>query len=565
MFAHDILVVGGGLTGLRAAIAAHEGGADVAILARVHSLRSHSLAAQGGINASLGNAPEAEDDSVDRHTFDTVKGSDYLADQDAAEFMCREAIPIIYEMEHWGGPFSRFEDGRIAQRPFGGAGFPRTCYAADRTGHILLHTLYEQVIRRRIKRYHEWLALTLVIDNGRCHGVTALNIADGRMEAFGAKAVLFATGGYGRVFQKSTNAVINTGSGIGIAYKAGVPIEDLEFVQFHPTSLHGTNILITEGARGEGGRLFNSKGERFMERYAPSAMELGPRDIVARSIMTEVLEGRGFPGGYVHLDLRHLGAEKIMSRLPGIREITMDFAGVDPIDEPIPVIPAQHYSMGGIDVNNDCASQVPGFYAAGECSCVSVHGSNRLGGNSLLETIVFGKRGGHAAADYVRGGAPAHDEKPLEGALRRDRERIEKLFSEETTEPHYVLREKLRQTMTEKVGLFRNRRDLEEALAVIRNVKDRYPGVRVRSNARTFNEELVWVIELEHMINLAEIITAGALAREECRGSHYRIDFPGRRDDEWLKHTVAGYTGNGPRLEYKDVTFTKYEPQERKY
>jgi succinate dehydrogenase / fumarate reductase flavoprotein subunit len=537
----------------------------VAILARVHSLRSHSLAAQGGINASLGNAPENEDDTAERHAFDTVKGSDYLADQDTALFMCEEAVPIIYEMEHWGGPFSRFDNGLIAQRPFGGAGFPRTCYAADRTGHILLHTLYEQVMRRHIKRYHEWLALTLVIEDGRCHGITALDIATGKVEAFGAKAVIFATGGYGRVFQKSTNAVINTGSGIGIAFKAGVPIEDLEFVQFHPTSLHGTNILITEGARGEGGQLFNRDGERFMEKYAPSAMELGPRDIVARSIMTEVMEGRGFPGGYVHLDLRHLGAEKIMSRLPSIREIAMDFAGVDPIEEPIPVIPAQHYSMGGIDVNIDCASDIPGFYAAGECSCVSVHGANRLGGNSLLETIVFGKRGGYAASEFVKAGAPAHDEKPLEDALERDRERIEQLYSEETSEPHYVLREQVREAMTEKVGIYRERQGLEDALALIRHVKERYPKVRMRSEARTFNEELVWIIELEHMINLAEIITVGALTREECRGSHYRTDFPGRRDDEWLKHTLALYTGNGPRLEYKDVTITQFEPQERKY
>ncbi|MDH7501011.1 MAG: FAD-dependent oxidoreductase, partial [candidate division NC10 bacterium] len=337
---HDAIVAGGGLAGLRAAIGLSEH-CDVAVVSRVHPVRSHSVAAQGGINAALGNHPEGADDSVDRHSFDTIKGSDYLADQPAVERMCQEALPVVYEMEHWGAPFSRFPDGRIAQRPFGAGSFPRTCYAADRTGHVLLHTLYEQAVRRGVRIYDDCHILRLVSQAGRASGLVAFHMASGKVIGFSAQATIMATGGYGRIYQKSTNALINTGSGIALAYRARVPIQDLEFVQFHPTSLYGTNILITEGARGEGGYLLNRAGERFMERYAPGAMELAPRDIVARSIQTEIKEGKGFEGDYVLLDLRHLGAEKIMSRLPGIREICIDFAGIDPIQSPIPIQPAQ--------------------------------------------------------------------------------------------------------------------------------------------------------------------------------------------------------------------------------
>ena len=360
MIKHDILIVGGGLTGLRAAVGLCDR-FNVGLISKVYPTRSHSIAAQGGINAPLTNNPDSRDDSWEKHTFDTVKGSDYLADQDAAEIMCKEAAPIVYEMEHWGCPFSRFPDGTIAQRPFGGAGYPRTCYSADITGHVLLNTLYERAVAKGVKIYPEWFVAALCLDEGRCHGVIVLDIRTGELIPVGAGTTFFGTGGYGRVFQHSTNALINTGSGIGMAYAAGAPLKDMEFVQFHPTCLIGTSILMTEGCRGEGGYLVNNKGERFMQRYAPTAMELAPRDIVSRCIQTEINEGRGFEhplGTYIQLDLRHLGEKKIQERLCGIRQISIDFVGVDPVYEPIPIRPAQHYSMGGIDVNNGCASEV---------------------------------------------------------------------------------------------------------------------------------------------------------------------------------------------------------------
>ena len=388
MLEHDILIVGGGLAGLSAALNA-DPKLRTAVVSKVHPLRSHSVAAQGGINAALANNPDGRDDTWEKHAFDTVKGSDYLADQEAVAVLCREAVRAIYELDHWGVPFSRFPDGSIAQRPFGGAGFPRTCYAQDRTGQVILHTLYEQCLRREIPFYEDWLVTTLIVRDGRCEGVIAYDMASGQILPVFARAVVFATGGYGRVFLRTTNAYINLGGGIGMAYQAGVPLKDMEFVQFHPTSLYGKKILITEGARGEGGYLLNSEGRRFMEDYAPKSMELAPRDIVARAIQTEIDLGRGYENGYVLLDLRHLGKEKILKRLPSIREICLNFAGLDPVETPIPIQPAQHYSMGGIDVDPTCASPVAGFFAAGECACVSVHGANRMGGNSLLEAVVF--------------------------------------------------------------------------------------------------------------------------------------------------------------------------------
>jgi succinate dehydrogenase / fumarate reductase flavoprotein subunit len=418
MLSHDVLIVGGGLAGLSAALGV-DPRLSVAVISRVHPLRSHSVAAQGGINAALGNHPDGANDTWEKHAFDTIKGSDYLADQDAAELLCKEAIPTLHQLERWGVPFSRFPGGAIAQRPFGGGGFPRTCYAADRTGLVLLHTLFEQCVKRGTRMYHEWLVTRLVVQKGRCVGAIAYHLDTGEFLPIRARTVILATGGYGRVYLKTTNSFINHGSGIGLAYRAGVPLKDMEFVQFHPTSIHPRNILITEGARGEGGHLVNKSGKRFMQDYAPSTMELAPRDIVARAIQMEVDKGNGFEDEYVHLDLRHLGEKKIERRLPAVREICMRFLGIDPVESPIPIQPAQHYSMGGIDVDKKCRTALPGLHAAGECACVSVHGANRLGGNSLLETVVFGKIAGEEASLAALGaGEIAGSEEALGDAAR---------------------------------------------------------------------------------------------------------------------------------------------------
>jgi succinate dehydrogenase / fumarate reductase flavoprotein subunit len=402
MIFHDILIVGGGLAGLRAAIAAAEKKADVAIVTRLYPVRSHSGQAQGGVNAALANNPKAADDTPEKHGFDTIKGSDFLADQETSIFLTQEAPEVVFEIEHWGCPFSRTPEGKIAQRPFGGAGYPRTCYGSDRTGHYMLQTLYEQTVKHDIKVYSEWAVVALARDVDTCCGVVALDMKSGQLQAMGANAVIFATGGSARIYGNSTNGITSTAFGVAMPYWAGVPLKDMEFIQFHPTSLFPSNILMTEGCRGEGGILVNKDGDRFMSKYAPKAMELGPRDIVARSIITEILEGRGFEDSYVYLDLTHLGKAKIMERLPGIREITLDFIGLDPIEKPIPIQPGTHYCMGGIDVDVNGATILPGFYAAGECSCVSVHGANRLGGNSLLDTLVFGRRAGSVAGDFVK-------------------------------------------------------------------------------------------------------------------------------------------------------------------
>ncbi|OQX54506.1 MAG: hypothetical protein B5M54_05010 [Candidatus Aminicenantes bacterium 4484_214] len=565
MVEHDIVIVGGGLAGLSAALNAAPG-LDIAVISKVHPLRSHSVAAQGGINAALGNHPEGRDDSWERHAFDTIKGSDYLADQTAAELLCQQAIPMLYELEHLGVPFSRFPGGVIAQRPFGGAGFPRTCYAADRTGLVLLHTLYEQTLSKDVHFYEEWLVTNLVVRDGRCYGLVAYDLHSGEIIPIKARAVIFATGGYGRVYQKSTNALINFGSGIGLAYRAGIPLKDMEFVQFHPTSLYGKNILITEGARGEGGYLINNQGKRFMADYAPSAMELAPRDIVARAIQTEIQKGRGFEGEYVYLDLRHLGKEKIMKRLPGIREICLYFGGLDPIEEPIPIQPAQHYSMGGIDVNEKAASPVEGFYAAGECSCVSVHGANRLGGNSLLEAVVFGKIAGLSASEYVQE-SQGEDRaaRLVNEAAAQLKERINQWLSKESRGNVYQLFHRLKKIMMEKVGIFREKGPLAEALEEIGELRHRYHQLALRSDCLQYCQELVTMMEFEYMLDIAEVITKGALAREETRGSHFRLDFPRRDDQNWLKHTIAEFTPKGPRLTYRPVKITRYQPQERKY
>ncbi|MBU2252577.1 MAG: FAD-binding protein [Proteobacteria bacterium] len=567
MIDHDILIVGGGLTGLRAAVGLCDR-FNVGLISKVYPTRSHSIAAQGGINAPLTNNPDSRDDSWEKFTFDTVKGSDYLADQDAAEIMCREAAGIVFEMEHWGCPFSRFPDGTIAQRPFGGAGYPRTCYSADITGHVLLNTLYERAVAKGVKIHPEWFVTSLCIEDGQCHGVVALDMQAGELIPVRAGVTFFGTGGYGRVFQHSTNALINTGSGIGMAYTAGLPLKDMEFVQFHPTSLIGTNILMTEGCRGEGAYLHNNQGERFMKRYAPTAMELAPRDIVSRCIQTEMNEGRGFDhplGRYVQLDLRHLGEKKIQERLTGIRQICIDFIGIDPVYEPIPVMPGQHYSMGGIDVNGRCASEIRGFYAGGECSCVSVHGANRLGGNSLLETIVFGKLAAQAIAEDLEGYTPQPEEKPLLKLKDETEAKFRRLVAS-GREKSYQLQAELSATMSEKVGIFRTREELEQALNKLIELKGRYRDVGVSSPARHMNYELTNALELEYMLEVAHTIILGAILREESRGSHFRRDFSARNDKDWLKHTIARMGPDGsPAISFKEVVITRYQPMERKY
>lgn len=565
MVSHDILIVGGGLAGLAAALTS-DPKLNVAVLSKVHPIRSHSVAAQGGINAALANNPNAKDDTWEKHAFDTIKGSDYLADQDAAELMCQLAIPTMYELDHWGVPFSRFPGGVIAQRPFGGAGYPRTCYAADRTGQVLLHTLYEQCVKKGIKFYDEILVTNLVVRDGRCVGLVVYDMGTGEIQSFAAKAVIFGTGGYGRIYKLSTNAYINFGSGIGMAYRAGIPLKDLEFVQFHPTALYGKNILITEAARGEGGYLVNNKGRRFMEDYAPTAMELAPRDIVSRSIMTEILKGNGFENAYVHLDLRHLGREKIEKRLPGIQEICINFYGIDPVDTPIPIQPAQHYSMGGIDVDKDCASPLKGFYAAGECACVSVHGANRLGGNSLLDAIVFGKIAGASASKFIHGGGFAG---PKDAEITAEAKNLNGQFEtiRKRDKGHnvYQLLNDLKILMSEKAGIFRDGKQLQEGLDGLAGLREAYKDAYIYGSCTRFCQEFVTLVEFVYMMDLAEAILLGGSKRTETRGSHSRTDFPKRDDANWLKHTLVSYSDKGPVLTYRTVNVDKYKPQERKY
>jgi len=565
MISHDVLVVGGGLAGLAAALSS-DPRLSVAIISRVHPLRSHSVAAQGGINAALGNNPAGRDDNWEKHAFDTIKGSDYLADQDAAELMCRLAPATIYELEHLGVPFSRFPGGVIAQRPFGGAGFPRTCYAADRTGMVILHSLYEQSLKKQAKVYAEWLVAGLVVEDGKCCGLIVYDLTTGEVFPVRARAVIFATGGYGRVYLRTTNAYINHGSGIGIAYRAGIPLKDMEFVQYHPTSLYGKNILITEGARGEGGYLINNKGTRFMADYAPATMELAPRDIVARSIQTEIDHGNGFENEYVHLDLRHLGEKKINKRLPAVREICIKFAGLDPVRTPIPIQPAQHYSMGGIDVDVRCATAVGGFYAAGECACVSVHGANRLGGNSLLDTVVFGKIAGREASAFIQGGGSAPGgERALADEAERTKAKINEWSRRDSGTKAHELLNRLKVVMSGDVGMFRTRKGLEKAIAEIRSIREDYGHVSLGGRCFRYSQVLVNIIEFDYMLDLTEVIALGALNREETRGSHYRLDFKERDDRNWLKHTLVTLEGGKPRISYKDVALGKYVPQARTY
>jgi succinate dehydrogenase / fumarate reductase flavoprotein subunit len=561
---HKIMIIGGGLSGLRAAYEASKSCDDVAVISKVHPLRSHSVAAQGGINAALGNAPDAEEDSWEQHAYDTVYGSDYLADQDAVEILTKEAPQAVIDMEHMGCVFSRLSDGTIAQRPFGGAGFPRTCYAADRTGHNLLHTLYEQTLAKDIKFYDEFYVTSLVKHEGKCVGVTALDICDGSLHGFSSKALLLATGGFGRLFERSTNALINQGDGAALALKAGCPLKDMEFIQFHPTTLFGTNILITEGARGEGGLLYNVEGKRFMKDYAESAMELAPRDIVARAIQTEIDEGKGIEGNYVHLDLTHLGSDKINERLPGIRQIAIDFAGVDPIEQPIPIQPGQHYSMGGIDCNKNCRTPISGLYAAGEAACVSVHGANRLGGNSLLETVVFGKIAGKTMAEDVRSQEFA-DASTIQKALENENQRLQGIIDKKEGEPFYKLRNELKEVMFEHFGIFREEKSMNEGLKKINSLENRFDDVILGSTDSQFNFSLIHYLELESLMTICTPVAMGAIMRKESRGSHSRPDYPKRDDEKFLSHSITFLKDGNFVLEYKPVTLGQFPLKERVY
>lgn len=568
MIFHDIIVVGGGLAGLRAAIAAKMNGVDVAVISKLHPVRSHSGAAQGGINAALANNPDGKDDTPHRHAYDTIKGSDFLADQEAAFILTESAPGIVREMEHWGCPFSRFEDGSIAQRPFGGAGFPRTCYGADRTGHYLLQTLFEQCVQHQVKIMEEWFVLGLSIDDNRtCRGVVCLDLHNGNLEMVGANAVIFATGGSGRMYgTKTSNALTSTGLGIAMPFWAGVPIKDIEFVQFHPTTLFKNNVLMTEGCRGEGGYLINKDGERYMGRYvSEKVMELGPRDIVSRSTQTEIEEGRGVEGKYVYLDLRHLGAQKIMERLPGIREICIDFIGIDPIEEPIPIVPGMHYTMGGIDCDQDGKTEVPGLYAAGECACVSVHGANRLGGNSLLETVVFGRRSGEDASKYVKDKEKNAQESALKKSLEEVKERLSTIGGGNGKENPYKIRDELGEVMVKHFGIFRTESEMKEGLDKLNKLKERFRDIRAFDSGRAWNFDKLWIMELAGNLCLTECIALGALNRTESRGAHFRRDFSKRDDANWLKHTLYRHTPEGPQIGYKEVQLGRFEPEERKY
>jgi succinate dehydrogenase / fumarate reductase flavoprotein subunit len=610
MYEHDVIVVGAGGAGLRAAIAAHEEGADVALVTKLHPVRSHTGAAEGGINAAL--HPE---DSIESHAYDTMKGSDYLGDAPAIETFAKTAPEEVIQLEHWGMPFSREEDGTVSQRPFGGLSHPRTTYAGAETGHHMLHTMYEQVVKRGIEVYDEWYVTRAAVTDEddpserTCHGVVGYEIKTGEIAGFHARdGVILATGGLGQAFDHTTNAIANTGDGQAIAYRAGVPMEDMEFVQFHPTTLPSTGVLISEGVRGEGGILYNDDEERFMfERgYANNEGELASRDVVSRAELTEVNEGRGIEDEYVHLDMRHLGEERILDRLENILHLAEDFEGVDGLDEPMPVKPGQHYQMGGIECNEYGETCVDGLYAAGECACVSLHGANRLGGNALPELLVFGAlTGRHAAGadleepkigtgraaksedgdveppvepgmvgdpdDPVLADGGAVTEDPtgvVDAAVAAEEERVETLLERDGIN-HAEVRTDLQETMTEYVNVFRREDGLKQALREIREAREAYQHVAVEDPSRTYNTDLIHTIETRNLLDVAEAIAYGALAREEFRGAHWRAEHQERKDDEWVKHTMLAWADGTPELYYKPVILEgeekTYEPKERSY
>jgi len=566
IYTYDAIVVGAGLAGCAAARELQNAGKKVAVITKLHPLRSHSGAAQGGVNAAF-----SKDDSIELHEFDTVKGSDYLADQDAVEFMCQKAPETIRWAERMGAAFSRTPDGKIAQRPFGGQSSPRACYAKDRTGLTLLQTIYEQAHRAGVLFWDEWYASDIIYKDGKVSGVVAFNIRDMQTAIFNAKSVLFATGGYARAYKINSNAHANTGDGLSIVARHGLPLEDMEFVQFHPSGISGRGILISEAARGEGGKLLNSLGERFMEKYAPNAMELASRDVVSRAILTEIREGRGVGPrkDAVFIDVTHLGKDLIMERLPELRELAITFLGLDMIKEPILISATAHYSMGGIPVNiagnvrknND--EFVEGFYAAGECSCVSVHGANRLGANSLLEALLFGRFVGKTMVKEI-------DSIELRAATKEDAQRvlneIDFILNNNGDETIPGLRDELQQCMTDNAGAFRTEKTLELAIAKVKELHKRFKNIRIKDKSKLFNTELQEAIEFGHMLDYSSFIVESAIARKESRGAHYREDFESRDDKNFLKHTMAYMDDKGDiKLDYMDVKLGKHELKIRTY
>jgi succinate dehydrogenase / fumarate reductase flavoprotein subunit len=561
---HDIVIVGAGIAGLRAAIAAAEvsNKLDIAVISKLHPIRSHSVCAQGGTAAVM-----REKDSFELHAWDTVKGSDFLADQDVVEFFVRQAPKEIVLTDHWGLPWSRTAEGKINQRPFGGHSFPRACFAADMTGFHEMHTLYGKATSySNVKFYDEWFVTSLMVENNRAVGLTAIELNTGEMHAFQAKSIIMATGGHERIYEFTTFSYTTTGDGMAIAYRAGTPLMDMEFVQFHPTGLVPSGVLITEGSRGEGGYLINAKGERFMKHYAPEKMELAPRDVISRAEQTEILEGRGLEGPYgpyIDLDLTHLGEEKINERLPLIREVAIKLGGVDPVKEHIPVRPAAHYSMGGIRANVKTETQIPGLYAAGECSCISVHGANRLGTNSTADCLVFGAIAGEEAAKHALSGD--FQEIPHEKISTEEKRVFDEILGSEGSERVPVIRDEMRRIMNMKAWIFRDGEQLRSALNEIKELKRRFKNIKVEDKGKPFNTGLTSALQLDFMLELAEITVITALARTESRGAHSRRDYPKRDDENWLKHSLAYCTKEGPRLEYAPVTITKWPPVARTY
>ena len=568
--AHDLVILGSGLAGLRAAVEAarvSNDELDIAIVSRVQLMRSHSVCAEGGTAAVM--HPE-EGDSLELHAWDTVRGSDFLADQDAVKLFVEECPKEIRQLDHWGIPWSRRPDGRINQRPFGGHSFDRATFAEDKTGFFEMHTLYDRLQKfARVTRYDECYVTSILIDNGVFQGITVWDLASGEFFLVKGKALVIAAGGACRMFAFTTYSLTATGDGTAMAYRAGLPLKDMEFVQFHPTGLVPSGILITEGARGEGGYLLNNKGERFMEKYAPSKMETAPRDIISRSEITEILEGRGFPGpdglDYVHLDLRHLGANKINERLPLIREVAIKFAFIDPIEQPIPIRPAAHYCMGGIHTDIDGATPVEGIWAAGEVACVSLHGANRLGSNSTAECLVWGRITGEKAARYAVA-QKSLAATPQQKVQDEEKRLFEQIGHGNGSEDVFVIRTELQRTMDRNMAVYRNGPDMEVALKQVRELRTRLEHVKVIDTSRIYNTNLVAVLETVNLVDLAETVVLGAIARTESRGAHSRTDFPNRDDVNWGNHSLAYFRpGQEPRLDYIPAKITMWQPVERKY